>query len=113
VRFVGPVDTVVPDRAVDDLLAVAREGLTNVARHAAASRARLELRVDSGKLTLEISDDGVGMGETGRRSGLANMRLRAERLGGSFEVTAALPPGEPQPGAEARGTRLRWTIPLH
>lgn len=113
VRFVGPVDTAVPERAVDDLLAVAREGLTNVARHAAASHVRMELRADSGTLTLEIADDGVGVGETGRRSGLTNLRMRAERFGGSFEITAASPSADEQPGHDARGTRLRWTIPLN
>jgi signal transduction histidine kinase len=112
VRFDGPVDTAVPDPAFDDLLAVAREGLTNVARHAAASHVRMEVRAGAGTLSLEISDDGVGMGETGRRSGLANLRLRAERLGGSFEITANVTSKEPGSEHDARGTRLRWTIPL-
>ncbi len=111
VRFTGPIDVVVPDRVVDDLLAVTREALTNVARHARATRVEIEVTADAGALSLQVVDDGVGVGQPTRRSGLANLAQRAERNGGSFTVgtasgesLTAVPDGE--------GTRLRWTIPL-
>jgi two-component system, NarL family, sensor histidine kinase DevS len=54
---------------------------------------------------LTVSDDGKGLGESTRRSGLANLKERAELLGGSFRVE----PTEPSTG---RGTRLTWRVPL-
>ncbi|MGH6657951.1 MAG: hypothetical protein ACRDVE_22405, partial [Actinocrinis sp.] len=50
---------------------------------------------------LTVVDDGVGIPRDGRRSGLANMRERAEQLGGAFSV---------QPG-QGGGTVLTWTAP--
>nr|WP_226932375.1 GAF domain-containing protein [Parafrankia irregularis] len=102
VALAGPLDTVVDDQLTDQLLAVAREALTNVARHAHATRVELRLAVDGGNVTLDAVDDGVGIGDTVRRSGLDNLRARAENLGGTFAV--ATPP--------AGGTHLRWTAPL-
>jgi signal transduction histidine kinase len=110
VRFIGPIDAVVPDSAVEDLIAVLREGLSNAARHASASRVEVEVTATTSELTMTVADDGVGMGATERRSGLANLRHRAEHHGGSFllSVGDVLPP---RPNQE--GTRLQWTIPLH
>jgi signal transduction histidine kinase len=110
VRFSGPIDSLVPDAVVDDIVAVTREGLTNVARHACASQAELALHASASELVLEVVDDGVGLGGGGRRSGLANLRRRAEKLGGSLVIT----PGRPRKTAiaEREGTHLRWTIPL-
>ena len=80
-----------------DLVAVVREGLANVARHAQASSARV--RVTSGDtIQVEVADDGVGVASTVVRSGLANLRKRAESHGGSL----TLRPGTP------RGTALVW-----
>lgn len=110
VRFAGPVDAVIPDAVLDDLLAVAREGLTNVARHAHASRIDIEVTVDGGELSLELTDDGIGIGDTERRSGLANLRERAEQRGGALLLISPLPnPALPDTNG---GTSLRWTIPL-
>lgn len=84
---------------------IAQEAITNVARHAAASRCevRLDLDEESHTLTLEVTDDGRGLPE-GRRSGvgLYSMRERAAELGGVCVVEAAL---------EA-GTRVRAELPL-
>jgi signal transduction histidine kinase len=99
-RFTGPVDTIVPDEVVADLIAVIREALSNVARHAHASAADVELAATPDELTVDVTDNGVGIGESQRRSGLANLTRRAERYGGSL----TLPDHE--------GTHLRWTIPL-
>jgi signal transduction histidine kinase len=101
-RLAGVLEDRFPDDLVDDLLAVLREALTNVARHARAGRADVEVTATGSDLTLEVTDDGVGMGPVPRRSGLANLRRRAEQRGGAFSVE----PGEPS------GTRLRWSVPL-
>ncbi|GAA2216188.1 hypothetical protein GCM10009850_116570 [Nonomuraea monospora] len=49
-----------------------------------------------------VTDDGIGMSEPGRRSGLRNIKERAVRLGGTTELESP----------DAGGTRLRWQIPL-
>ncbi|HEX8303373.1 MAG TPA: GAF domain-containing sensor histidine kinase [Jatrophihabitans sp.] len=101
-RFTGPVDTLVDEALADDLAAVLREALSNVARHARASKADVTLDVSFSTVCLEVSDDGVGFGATTRRSGLANLTERAARRGGSMTVTST--PHE--------GTQLRWQIAL-
>jgi signal transduction histidine kinase len=73
-----------------------------VARHAGATRADVEVTATGDELTLQVTDDGVGMGAVTRRSGLSNMRRRAEQRGGTLAVMAA----------EPRGTRIRWSVPL-
>lgn len=110
VRFAGPVDAVVPDPVLDDVLAVVREALTNVTRHARATRVDVDVTASLSELSVELTDDGVGMGDTGRRSGLANLRQRAEQHGGALVITSPVRrPGLPD---QQGGTRLRWTIPL-
>ncbi|SDZ22120.1 Histidine kinase-like ATPase domain-containing protein [Asanoa ishikariensis] len=102
VRFAGLVeDTVSPDLA-DDLVAVLREALTNIARHAHARTAEVDLKIAAEGVTMEVRDNGVGFGETVRDSGLANMRHRAERHGGTLTVSDVTP----------TGTRLCWSVPL-
>lgn len=109
VRFGGPVDTTVGSELADDLVAVAREALSNAARHARATAVEISLAVSADELALEIVDNGVGLGEVTRRSGLDNMRVRAEQYGGTLEIGPA-PAGQSVPHGE--GTYLRWTIPL-
>jgi signal transduction histidine kinase len=105
VRFDGPVDTAVSDRSAEHLLAVLREALANVARHAQATSATVDLRVTGDTLSLEVSDDGQGgaTGPTAVGHGLRNMNERATALGGSCEIG---------PLSAGRGTALRWTVPL-
>lgn len=102
VRTSGPVDTAVTGPVRDQLLPVLREALSNVARHAHASRAEVELVVGDGELCLVVQDDGVGMGPDATQSGLRNARRRATALGGVLELDAR----EPQ------GMALRWRVPL-
>ncbi len=102
VRFTGPVDAVVDDALADHLCAVVREALSNVARHARAGSAEVTVRIADEELIVEVADDGVGLGPSKRRSGVANLRTRAESLGGTFAL--ASPPGG--------GTQLRWAVPL-
>ena len=86
-----------------DLIAVVREGLTNVARHAQAASA--SVRVTSGDtIQVEVADDGVGVAPSAVQSGLANLRKRAESHGGSLTVRTRTP----------RGTALMWeALPDH
>jgi signal transduction histidine kinase len=109
VRFIGPIDAVVPDAVIDDLVAVTREALTNIARHAHATQAVLTLTAGPASLILEVIDDGDGMGNTDRRSGLDNLRHRAENHGGTLVITSA---ASTQRGWPREGTHLRWSIPL-
>jgi signal transduction histidine kinase len=102
VRFVGPVDTMMSADLVENVQAVLRESLTNVTRHARAHNVDVDMTVDNGCFRLDVIDNGVGIGTSTRRSGLANLRSRAEHLGGTFHVT---------PGVE-KGTHLLWTVPL-
>jgi signal transduction histidine kinase len=110
IRFVGPLDTLVTDDLADDLLAVLREALTNVARHAHAARVDIEITATSAELVLQVQDDGDGIGETQRRSGLANLRQRAEARNGALTLG---PSRFAEPGAPPVGTALQWRIALH
>ncbi len=101
-RMEGRLDTEVPEVAAEHVVAVLREALSNVVRHSHATRAEVSVEVAAGALTLLVTDNGVGLGEGGRRSGLRNIEERAGRLGGSSLLES------PDKG----GTRLRWTIPL-
>ncbi|MEV0718013.1 GAF domain-containing protein [Asanoa sp. NPDC050611] len=102
VRFSGVIESRVPADLVDDLEAVLREALSNVARHARARSADVEFTVTAASVTLEVRDDGSGMGQPTRSSGLANLRARAERRGGTLVIS----------GVEPTGTRLCWSVPL-
>ncbi len=109
VRFSGPIDAVVPESVAEDLVAVLREALTNAARHAHASRVDVDVAASTTELSLDVSDDGVGIGATRRRSGLANLSQRAEGHGGTLVLVNS---DLHQSYGNQEGTRLRWTIPL-
>jgi signal transduction histidine kinase len=108
VSFEGPIETAVPEAVGEHLLFTIRETLTNVGRHAKASRASVLVRAGTSALTLEVVDDGRGIqaagggGTTAGGLGLVNLRRRAEKLGG--EVTI----GEPDDG----GTSIVWRVPV-
>ena len=109
VTFAGPVDLAAPDASVDDLIAALREALTNVARHAKARCVDVAVAATTDSLVLEVTDDGVGIGDGSRWSGLANLRARAEHHGGTLTIG---PIAEPPMDNYRQGTLLRWTIPL-
>jgi len=88
-RMDGRLDARVPGHVAQEMLAVLREALSNVARHAAASQADVSVETGAARLVLMVRDNGIGIREPGPRSGLANLAERAERLGGSLRVTAA------------------------
>jgi signal transduction histidine kinase len=100
VRLAGPLDLVPLDLA-EQAEAVVREAVSNAVRHADAKNLSVTIAVHD-DLVIDVSDDGVGVPEGAVRRGLANLRQRAERLGGRFTV-------EPATGG---GTRLRWSAPL-
>jgi signal transduction histidine kinase len=101
-ELVGPIDSAVPDQVRPDLLAVVQEALSNVVKHAGASRVRVVVTAGDSQLTVLVHDDGVGVAGIQERGGLVNLRQRADRHGGSFEVRA----GEPA------GTLLEWSVPV-
>jgi signal transduction histidine kinase len=91
---------------------VVQEALTNVSRHAQATRAVISVSERDGKVRASVTDDGKGLPESsalGPRGdgleggfGMSGMRERAELVGGELELT-------PGPGG---GTTLRLTVPL-
>lgn len=91
------------------LYRVAQEALTNVARHAQASQARVQIQKRDGAICLKIKDNGKGFRQEhvlhtkkSRRLGLLGMRERLEMVGGRFAVTST-------PG---KGTTIQAQIPL-
>lgn len=100
-HLAGLIDTDVGDDAADSLLSVLREALSNAARHARATAIQVSVVVDK-KLTARVRDDGIGIGDDGPRSGIANLTERARILGGSCVV------GRTEDG----GTELVWQVPL-
>jgi signal transduction histidine kinase len=85
------------------LLAVLREALSNAARHSGATR--VDVTVDTGPegmLTVLVRDNGSGIPEGTRRSGLANMADRAGQLGGALRLSPA----------DGGGTELEWQVPV-
>jgi signal transduction histidine kinase len=103
IELVGPLDTIADEAIIADVEAVLRESLTNVAKHARAAQIRVNVQADGQRLALTVIDNGIGLGATTRRSGLANLSRRAERHGGYLDV------GNSPEG----GLRLQWSIPLH
>jgi two-component system, NarL family, sensor histidine kinase DevS len=102
IQLTGPLDAVADQALIGDVEAVVREGLTNVARHAAATQVQLNVVADGHGLCVDILDDGCGLPAGGRRSGLRNVRERAQARGGELELG---------PGADG-GTRLHWIVPV-
>ncbi len=103
IAFHGPVDIAVPETVSEHLLHVFGEGLSNVARHAHASKVEGVVTVEEGWLTLTLSDDGVGFADSpSAGNGIRNMITRAENLGGSCTVALGVP----------SGTVVEWRVPL-
>ena len=81
---------------------IVTEALTNVARHAQASRCDVELDLRDG-LEIDVYDDGIGFAESARPGvGLRSMRERADELGGSFTAGKCAP----------HGTRIQVRLPV-
>jgi signal transduction histidine kinase len=102
VLFDGPIDTGADDRVGVELLVTLREALSNVAQHARSSRVDVQVLVDD-DVCLRVVDDGLGPPAEGAPmgNGLRNMGARAQRLGGTLQLSA----GQPS------GTVLEWRVP--
>jgi signal transduction histidine kinase len=106
VRFTGDfLDRGVTAEIGAQLLAVLREALANVVRHAGASVVSVDIEVTAEELTATVMDDGVGAGPGERPGGrgLASLRHRAEAFGGTLELGT---------GPDGTGTRVSWRVPL-
>ncbi|MFJ7326979.1 GAF domain-containing sensor histidine kinase [Streptomyces cyaneofuscatus] len=110
-RFLGAVDALVGELTGKNLVAALREALSNAFRHARASV--IDVVVDAtatlpdgrAAVRLSVSDDGVGIPEGGRRSGLRNLARRAESLGGASWFGPGI-------GEGGGGTTVVWEAPL-
>ena len=100
VNFSGPVDLVVIDDLAEDVVAVTREALVNVIKHADARSTSVSLAVVDNTVILEIVDDGKGADGSQRRSGIANLEHRARSRGGEFSFDST-----------DKGSRVRWRVP--
>jgi signal transduction histidine kinase len=102
VSVAGPVDRVATAPMSDAVLAVLREALTNVAKHAHATGVNVMLSAGD-ELRVVVVDDGDGIGEApGDGLGLNNMQQRAEKFGGGMEIGKS----------RQEGTHLSWHVPL-
>jgi signal transduction histidine kinase len=107
-RLSGPLDDLVTGELAEQLLSALREALSNAARHAKASRVDVMIEARSGKnrqenhVMLRVRDDGVGINDVTKRSGLNNLDQRAKQFGGTMRVA---------PNADG-GTELEWQVPL-
>ena len=99
-RLMGPLDTLTGQH-VEALLAVLREMLSNAVRHAHAHTISVTISAGT-ELVVVVEDDGRGFIGEVKRSGLENLRRRADTFDGDFEVRS-------RPGL---GTRVRWAVPL-
>jgi signal transduction histidine kinase len=106
-HFVSNRETIAVSEAVSGtLFRICQEALTNIAKHAQAKSVNIELFADISNVTLEITDDGVGLAADSQAKssayGLLGMRERAASLNGWLDVNSA-------PG---RGTSLMLSLPL-
>lgn len=101
---IGP-NEIPPDRSIE-VLQIAREALSNVARHAQASAVRVALTREGGAVRLSIEDNGTGFKpgapRTPRHHGLANMSERAVALGATLFVDSR----------KGEGTRIDLRVPI-
>ncbi len=97
----GPVERVGPALAAE-VLAVVGEGLSNVVRHAQATQVVIAVSVTQAHVTVTVADDGKGTDAAKPGGSMANLRARAQRLGGTCEWR----------GSHGVGTVLEWRVPL-
>ena len=99
------IDDAVGSDIADDVVAVVRECLSNVARHAHASSVSVKIKASLTEIEIIVVDDGLGISSSpSRRSGLANLSARARRHHGTFQV------GPRTDGA--KGTEVHWRVLL-
>jgi signal transduction histidine kinase len=102
IDFRGALDATVTPELADDVVAVVRESISNTVKHARATTVNVSVALSGGRLHVEVTDDGRGgVNASRRRSGLANLRSRAEARGGALTIEST-----------ERGTRVFWEVPL-
>jgi GAF domain-containing protein len=106
VRFHGAIEEL-PRDLLPDLVAVVRELVTNVVRHASATRMTVTVDVRRGpgdgvrdEVCVAVVDDGIGLPAVAVRSGLVNLADRAERRGGRLSISSG-----------HSGTEVTWSVP--
>lgn len=103
----GVAGLVVDARMRHQLFLVFKEALTNVVNHAGATEVHLKFCIEEKMLRVGMADNGRGLPTTSTptngQDGIANMRMRVEKLSGRFDLTS-------EPG---RGTTLSFAVPLN
>jgi signal transduction histidine kinase len=89
----GPVDHPLSSDAQDRLCDVLNQALSNIARHAQASSARIDLHITDDLVRVRVSDDGRGLSEGVVETGLASLRRRIAVSGGSLDLWDGDPSG--------------------
>jgi len=86
-----------------ELFLIFKESVNNAVKYAYCSRVEADFRVASGEIFLEINDDGRGFDASGEShgNGLTNMKSRAEKLNGKFEIVSEI----------GKGTTMKVRIP--
>jgi signal transduction histidine kinase len=103
ITFTGPVDLILRESLADDVVAVVRESLANVARHANAEAAEVTVIVTDSEVVVSVEDDGDGVAPGAVwKGGTGNLAQRAAGRGGTYTLARR---------AE-RGTRVRWRVPI-
>ncbi len=101
INLQGHVDILVNQQLGEHLLAVLKESLSNILRHAKATEAKVNLHV-ANTVTLIVEDNGKGLANAERKGfGLSNMEERAKLLGGSFTLSTS----------DLGGLMLNWSVP--
>ncbi len=103
IAFRGPVDAAVPEIVSEHLLHVFGEGLSNIERHAHATKIEAIVSVEGEWLSFSLIDDGVGINDgPSAGNGIRNISTRAENLGGTCIISRR----------EPHGTIVEWRVPL-
>lgn len=99
--FSGPVDILAVEDLADDVAAFVQEGLANVVRHAGATKSSVTVTATPEVITVTVVDNGRGLGDATRRSGLANIEARAVHRHGTLTIDSG-----------TGGTSLRLQLPV-
>ena len=112
VQFDGPLDTAAQPGLVDDVQAVVREALTNAAKYAHATDVEVMITTDVTNLVVTVLDNGAGMANAKRRSGIANLRTRAEQASRQPGHQAANRGRHRTPLERAGQLATQFTVPM-
>jgi len=105
VTFDGPIDSAIPDRVVEHLLASIREAVADIGHHSGATQASLSLSVRDGQCRLHVVDNGRWINDGEDRDsefGLTSLGSRANQLHGTFSIDEVT----------SGGCSLHWAVPI-